>query len=61
MLMILMVMVTTCGSAKVPLVDQMNLKCFTAAATTLDSLCCSISAIFYMLYSFKSSFYHKRI
>ena len=35
MVMVVMIVMVTCGSVEVPLVSQMNLKCFTTAATML--------------------------
>ena len=35
MAMVVMIVMVTCGSVEVPLVSQMNLKCFTTAATIL--------------------------
>ena len=35
MVMVVMIVMVTCGSVEVPLVSQMNLKCFTTAATIL--------------------------
>ena len=35
MVIVMMIVMVTCGSVEVPLVSQMNLKCFTTAATIL--------------------------